>query len=92
MKEFPDLILEDVALFFADIYVQWRDVSWWVCRIHHTSAASALPSAQVDTRTFQDSTFRCVLPMGLMLGTASDFGLQSSTHSMHLANEFDARL
>ena len=23
--------------------MQWRDVSWWVCRIHHTSAASALP-------------------------------------------------
>ena len=41
--EFPDLILEDVALFFADIYVQWRDVSWWLCRIHHASAASALP-------------------------------------------------
>ena len=41
-EEFPDLILEDVALFFADIYVQWRDVSWWVCRIHHSSAASAL--------------------------------------------------
>ena len=42
-EEFPDLILEDVALFFADIYVQWREVSWWVCRIHHASAASALP-------------------------------------------------
>ena len=41
--EFPDLILEDIAIFFADIYVQWREVSWWVCRIHHTSAASALP-------------------------------------------------
>ena len=23
--------------------MQWRDVPWWVCRIHHTSAASALP-------------------------------------------------
>ena len=34
-EEFPDLILEDD--------VQWRDVPWWVCRIHHTSAASALP-------------------------------------------------
>ena len=42
-EEFPDLILEDIAIFFADIYVQWREVSWWVCRIHHTSAASALP-------------------------------------------------
>ena len=42
-EELPELILEDIALFFADIYVQWRDVSWWVCRIHHTSAASALP-------------------------------------------------
>ena len=38
-EEFPDLILEDIAIFFADIYVQ----SWWVCRIHHASAASALP-------------------------------------------------
>ena len=42
-EEFPELILEDIALFYADIYVQWRDVTWWVCRIHHTSAASALP-------------------------------------------------
>ena len=42
-EELPELILEDIALFFADIYVQWREVSWWVCRIHHTSAASALP-------------------------------------------------
>ena len=39
-EEFPE-ILEDVALFY--IYVQWREVSWWVCRIHHASAASALP-------------------------------------------------
>ena len=23
--------------------MQWREVSWWVCRIHHASAASALP-------------------------------------------------
>ena len=42
-EEFPELILEDIALFYADIYVQWREVSWWVCRIHHTSVASALP-------------------------------------------------
>ena len=42
-EELPELILEDIALFFADIYVQWREVSWWVCRIHHTSATSALP-------------------------------------------------
>ena len=42
-EEFPELISEDIALFYADIYVQWRDVTWWVCRIHHTSAASALP-------------------------------------------------
>ena len=42
-EEFPELVLEDIALFYADIYVQWRDVTWWVCRIHHTSAASALP-------------------------------------------------
>ena len=32
------------------------------------------------------------LAMGLMPGTASEPGLQSSTHPMHLANEFDARL
>ena len=42
-EEFPELILEDIALFFADIYVQWREVSWWVCRIHRASADSALP-------------------------------------------------
>ena len=42
-EEFPELILEDIALFYADIYVQWRDITWWVCRIHHSSAASALP-------------------------------------------------
>ena len=42
-EEFPELILEDIALFYADIYVQWREVTWWLCRIHHTSAASALP-------------------------------------------------
>ena len=30
---------------------------------------------QVDTRTYLDSTFRCVLPMGLMPGTASEPGL-----------------
>ena len=40
--EFPDMILEDVALFFADIHVQWREVSWWLCRIHHASTTSAL--------------------------------------------------
>ena len=27
-EELPELILEDIALFFADIYVQWREVSW----------------------------------------------------------------
>ena len=42
-EELPELILEDIAIFFADIYVQWREVSWWVCRIHHSSATSALP-------------------------------------------------
>ena len=42
-SQLPELILEDIALFFADIYVQWREVSWWVCRIHHTFATSALP-------------------------------------------------
>ena len=36
--------------------------------------------------------FRCISPMSLMLGIASDVGLHSSTHSMHLANEFDDRL
>ena len=41
--EFPDMILEDMALFFADIHVQWREVSWWLCRIHHASTTSALP-------------------------------------------------
>ena len=48
-EEFPELILEDIALFYADIYVQWRDVTWWVCRIHHTSAASACPFSALPT-------------------------------------------
>ena len=41
--EFPDMILEDMALFFADIHVQWREVSWWLCRIHHAATTSAQP-------------------------------------------------
>ena len=50
-----------------------------ICFPPHPPSFPSLPcpksSAQVDTRTFLDSTFRCVLPMGLMPGTASESGL-----------------
>ena len=68
-EEFPELILEDIALFYADIYVQWRDVTWWVCRIHHTSAASALPILSAPNYvvvTERDYEAFCHRPFGLV--------------------------
>ena len=68
-EEFPELILEDIALFYADIYVQWRDVTWWVCRIHHTSAASALPVLSAPNYvvvTERDYEAFCHRPFGLV--------------------------
>ena len=41
--EFPDEILADMAMLFADIHEQWREISWWLCRVHHTAAMSAQP-------------------------------------------------
>ena len=53
--EFPDMILEDMALFFADIHVQWREVSWWLCRIHHASTTSAPNYVVVTERDYEPS-------------------------------------
>ena len=39
--EFPDEILADMAMLFADIHEQWREISWWLCRVHHSAAMSA---------------------------------------------------
>ena len=57
----------------------------------HHFRASSLPRRSTHARIWTPP-FRCVSPMGLMPGTNLKPGLQSSTHSMHLANEFDARL
>ena len=41
--EFPDEILADMARLYGDIHEQWREISWWLCRVHHTAAMSAQP-------------------------------------------------
>ena len=39
----PAVILEDVARGYRDIGDQWRVLTWWLCRVHGSSALSAMP-------------------------------------------------
>ena len=41
--EFPDEILADMARLYNDIHEHWREISWWLCRVHPTSSMSAQP-------------------------------------------------
>ena len=41
--EFPDEILADMARLYGGIHEQWREISWWLGRVHHTAAMSAQP-------------------------------------------------
>ena len=37
----PAEILEDIARWYNDIHDQWREITWWLCRIHCSSSLSA---------------------------------------------------
>ncbi len=40
---FPEEILADMARWYNDIHDQWREITWWLCRVHPTSSMSAQP-------------------------------------------------
>ncbi len=37
----PAEILDDIARWYNDIHDQWREISWWLCRVHWSSTLSA---------------------------------------------------
>ena len=39
----PAEILEDIARWYNDIQDQWRELTWWLCRVHRSSTLSAQP-------------------------------------------------
>ena len=39
----PDEILHDIARWYNDIFDNWEDIVWWLCRVHDSSRASILP-------------------------------------------------
>ena len=39
----PGEILADIARWYNDIFDQWEDISWWLCRVHGSSMASRNP-------------------------------------------------
>ena len=39
----PAEILEDIARWYNDIQDQWREITWWLCRVHSSSTLSAQP-------------------------------------------------
>ena len=40
---FPDEILHDIARWYNDIFDNWEEIVWWLCRVHDSSRASSLP-------------------------------------------------
>ena len=39
----PEEILDDIARWYNDIHDRWKDITWWLCRVHSSSMSSRLP-------------------------------------------------